>query len=111
MSAVGAGAWPTPIGNGVRSVTQQRLPAITSNSHQMRRTDQPSLPQWIQNAYESLETAYASDTDELSREAVTEILLTETKQIETDADATYALNRLLERGWLYEVDGQLRKTD
>jgi len=77
----------------------------------MRRTDQPSLPQWIQNAYESLETAYASDTDELSREAVTEILLTETKQIETDADATYALNRLLERGWLYEVNGQLRKTD
>ncbi len=77
----------------------------------MRRTDQPSLPQWIQNAYELLETAYASDTDELSMEAVHGVLLTEAEQIETDADATYVLDRLLERGWLYEVDGQLRKTD
>jgi predicted DCC family thiol-disulfide oxidoreductase YuxK len=77
----------------------------------MRRTDQPSLPHWIQNAYESLETAYASDTDELSREAVHEHLLTEAEQIETDADATYVLDRLLERGWLYEVNGHLRKTD
>ena len=76
----------------------------------MRRIDQPSLPQWIQNAYKSLETAYASDTDELSKEAAHELLLTETEQIETDADATDVLNRLLERGWLYEVDGQLRKT-
>jgi hypothetical protein len=77
----------------------------------MRRTDQPSLPQWIQNAYESLETAYASDTDELSRESAHEFLLTEAGQIETDEEANYVLDRLLERGWLYEVDGQLRKTD
>ena len=76
----------------------------------MRHTDQPSLPQWIQNAYQSLETAYTSDTDELSREAAHQLLLTEAEQIETDEEATYVLNRLLERGWLYEVDGQLRKT-
>ena len=77
----------------------------------MRPTDQPSLPQWILNAYESLETTYASDTEELSREAVHEVLLTEAEQIETEEEATYVLDRLLERGWLYEVDGQLRKTD
>ena len=77
----------------------------------MRPTDQPSLPQWILNAYESLEATYASDTDELSREAVHEVLLTEAEQIETEEEATYVLDRLLERGWLYEVDGQLRKTD
>jgi len=77
----------------------------------MRRTDQPSRPQWIQNAYESLETTYASDTEELSREAVHEVLLTEANHIETEDEATYVLDRLLERGWLYEVDGQLRKTD
>ncbi len=110
MNAVGAGAWSTPIGTGVRSVTQRKSPAITFSLQQMRRTDQPSLPQWIQNAYESLETAYASDADELSREAAHELLLTEAEQIETDADAIYVLDRLLERGWLYEVDGQLRKT-
>lgn len=77
----------------------------------MRRTNQPSLPEWIQNAYESLEPAYTSDTDELSRETAHELLLTEAEQIETKEEATYVLNRLLERGWLYEVDGQLRKTD
>ncbi len=77
----------------------------------MRRTDQLSLPQWIQNAYESLETTYASDTEELSREAVHEVFLTEANHIETEEEAIYVLNRLLERGWLYEVDGQLRKTD
>ena len=110
MSAVGADAWSTPIGNGVRSVTQQRLPAITSSLQPMRHIDQPSLPQWIQNAYESLETAYASGTDELSVEAAHELLLTEAEQIETDEEATYVLDRLLERGWLYEVDGRLRKT-
>jgi len=77
----------------------------------MRYTDQPSLPAWIQTAYETLETAYTSETDELSREAAHELLLTEAEQIETDADATYVLDRLLDRGWLYEVNGQLRKTD
>jgi hypothetical protein len=76
----------------------------------MRHIDQPSLPQWIQNAYESLEAAYSSGTDELSVEAAHELLLTEAEQVETDEEATYVVDRLLERGWLYEVDGQLRKT-
>ena len=56
------------------------------------------------------ETAYSAETGELSREAAHEFLLTEAEQIESDADATYVLDRLLDRGWLYEVEGQLRKT-
>ena len=111
MSAAGAGAGSVPIRIGVRSVTQQKSPAITFSSQRMRYTDQPSLPAWVQAAYETLETAYTSETDELSREAAHELLLDEDGQIETDADATYVLDRLLDRGWLYEVNGQLRKTD
>lgn len=77
----------------------------------MRNPDQPSLPEWIQNAYETLETAYTSHADELSRTAANEFLLDEAEPIETDGDAEYVLDRLLDRGWLYEVDGQLRITE
>lgn len=77
----------------------------------MRNPDQPSLPEWIQNAYKTLETAYTSNADELSRTAAHEFLLEEAEPVETEGDAEYVLDRLLDRGWLYEVDGQLRKTE
>ncbi len=77
----------------------------------MRHTGQPSLPDWIQTAYSTLEKAYTSGTDELSRAAAHELLLAEAEYVEDGGDATYVLDRLLERGWLYEVDGQLRKTE
>ena len=111
MSAAGVGPGSEPSRIGVQSVTQQKSPAINCSSQRMRDTDQPSLPAWIQTAYETLETAYTAETDELSREAAHEFLITETEQIETDEDATYVIDRLLDRGWLYEVDGQLRKTE
>ena len=77
----------------------------------MKDTGQPPLPEWVQAAYETLETAYTADTNELSRTAAHDLLIDEAKQIETDGDAKYVLDRLLNRGWLYEVNGQLRKTD
>lgn len=111
MSAVGAGAGSEPLRIAVRSVTQQRSPAINSSSQPMRYTGQPSLPEWIQNAYETLETAYTSETDELSRDTAHELLLAKAEHVEDDRDAAHVLDRLLDRGWLYEVNGQLRKTD
>ena len=77
----------------------------------MRNPGQPSLPDWVQNAYTTLETAYDTDTDELQRESAHGFLLDEADHIEDDGDAAYVLDRLLDRGWLYEVDGQLRKTE
>jgi hypothetical protein len=77
----------------------------------MRHPSEPSLPEWVQTAYETLETAYTADTDELPRDTAHEFLLAEAEHIEDGGDATYVLDRLLERGWLYEVDGQLRKTE
>jgi hypothetical protein len=50
-------------------------------------------------------------TAELPRETAHEPLLADAEHIEDSGDATYVLDRLLERGWLYEVNGQLRKTD
>ena len=76
----------------------------------MRYNDQPSLPAWIQAAYETLETAYTAETDELSKEEAHELLLAEAEHIEDDGDAAHVLDRLLDRGWLYEVNGKLRKT-
>jgi IS5 family transposase len=77
----------------------------------MKDTGQPPLPEWVQAAYEALESAYTADTDELSRTAAHELLLDGAEQVETDGDAEYVLDRLLDRGWLYEVNGQLRKTE
>jgi hypothetical protein len=39
------------------------------------------------------------------------MLLAEDENIEEEADAVYAIDRLLDRGWLYEVNDQLRKTE
>lgn len=77
----------------------------------MRNPGQPSLPKWIRNAYETLETAYSSDTDKLSRTEDHELLLDKAEHIEDDGDAAYVLDRLLDRGWLYEVNDQLHKTE
>jgi hypothetical protein len=39
------------------------------------------------------------------------MLLAEGGNIKEEADAVYAIDRLLDRGWLYEVNDQLRKTE
>jgi len=77
----------------------------------MGHTGQPPLPDWIQSAYQTLERAYATGTDELSKSEAHEFLLAESEDIEEQADAVYVVDRLLDRGWLYEVDDQLRKTE
>ncbi len=77
----------------------------------MRHIDEPSLPKWIREAYETLESQYMSENSDLSRTDAEEMLLDEDENIEEEADAVYAINRLLDRGWLYEVNDQLRKTE
>jgi len=77
----------------------------------MKHTGQPPLPDWIQSAYQTLERAYATGSDELSKREAHEFLLAESEDIKEHTDAVYVVDRLLDRGWLYEVDGQLRKTE
>lgn len=73
--------------------------------------DAPDLPSWITTAYESLEPHFATHPDGIPRADAHEILRADAEVIEEDADATYALDRLLDRGWLYEVNGAVRKTE
>lgn len=76
----------------------------------MRYTDRPRLPDWIKDAYDTLDSEFSSGAQEFSHTEAQELLLSKNGHIEDDADAVYVIDRLLDRGWLYEVDGRLRKT-
>lgn len=77
----------------------------------MWNPDRNPLPDWIQDAYEVLEPAFEDTDTGLSRDEAEELLLETAAVIDEPGDSVHALDRLLERGWLYEVDGELRKTD
>jgi hypothetical protein len=69
------------------------------------------MPEWIQRAYEILVSHTAETTDGIPRARAEELLVAHEDFSEDAADAEYAIDRLLSRGWLYEVDGELRITD
>jgi hypothetical protein len=64
----------------------------------------------VQDAYDDLAPHFDAAT-ELSRDQARELLVAESDAVDGPAEADVVLDRLLERGWLYEVDGMLRKTD
>jgi hypothetical protein len=70
----------------------------------MYRDDRPPLSDWILDAYRTLASRINAREGGLSTDRAMEILITE----ETDqADAEYALQRLLDRGYLYQAEGEL----
>jgi len=69
------------------------------------------LPDWIQEAYEILVSRPDVCHDGISHEGAQELLLANETFPDEPADAEYAIERLLNSGWLYEVDGELRITD
>ena len=77
----------------------------------MWTSEQASLPAWIQDAYDDLAPHFEDSSEGIPREQARELLVTESDAVDKPADADYALDRLLERGWLYDVDRSLRKTD
>lgn len=78
----------------------------------------PPLPKWITDAYTVLATYITdSNTDgsqdqiaEINRERAVDVLCTSNKLALEPADAEHAIKRLLERGYLYQVDTDLRVT-
>jgi hypothetical protein len=71
------------------------------------------LPEWIETSYETLEPHICNRDEGLSPEQVADLLL---EEIGDDlalepADAEYAIQRLLERGYLYKVEGVLFVTE
>ena len=74
--------------------------------------DEPrTLPDWIERAYEILVSQAAAFDDGIPRDRASELLVSHDEFSEGPADAEYAIERLLDRGWLYDVDGHLRITD
>ncbi|WP_277543307.1 hypothetical protein [Haloarcula laminariae] len=76
-----------------------------------RRDPRPPLPDWVQAAFETLEPHLEEADAGIPRADAHGRLLADCDSIENDTDASRALQRLLERGWLYEVDDIIRKTE
>lgn len=70
----------------------------------MFRDDRPPLPNWILDAYRQLATQIQSRDGGLPTEEAETILTT--AEID-ESDAEYALGRLLDRGYLYQVEDEL----
>lgn len=70
-----------------------------------------SLPSWVEDGYEILVAHIDDPHQDVSRERAHELLLANPDFEDEPADAEYAVKRLLERGWLYEVDEKLRVTE
>lgn len=70
-----------------------------------------SLPDWIEDAYQILVSGTPDQQTELSHDQAQDLLLTHEDFPDEPADTEYAIERLVNSGWLYEVDGELRITD
>jgi len=77
----------------------------------MRTNESRSLPDWIEDAYEILVPEIEEREDGISQEQAYDRLLAHDSFPSKPADAEYAIERLLDSGWFYEVDGSLRVTD
>lgn len=72
------------------------------------------LPDWILECYDQLRTHVCDlETDgvqAIDREEAIDVLVSDGGDSLEPDDAKYALDRLLERGYFYEVDTELRVT-
>lgn len=70
-----------------------------------------SLPGWIEDAYEILVSQTANRHEGFSHERAHKLLLAHEEFPDEPADVQYAIEHLLNYGWLYEVEDELRITD
>lgn len=76
----------------------------------------PPLPEWILEAYDILTTHASTVEDDCNTQAITrenavDVLLTTDDLALESEDTDYVLRRLLDRGYFYEVDDELRVTE
>lgn len=78
----------------------------------MWKEDQPSLPRWIEDVYQTIEQHLWENTEQnsVTRQQATQ-LITESNPDLVESDIDHALDYLNNHGWLYEVDGQLFVTE
>jgi len=72
---------------------------------------QPPLPNWIQSVYHVLRESVVTSSDGIRYEDALTRLEEEVDDSEQGTDIEFALKRLLDRGYLYEVDDKLRITE
>jgi len=70
-----------------------------------------SLPDWIEDAYQILVSEMPDQQTPLSHDQAQDLLLAAEAFPDEPAATEYAIERLLDSGWLYAVDGELRITD
>ncbi|WP_317175839.1 hypothetical protein [Halomontanus rarus] len=76
----------------------------------------PPLPEWILEAYDILVTHATDVEDDCNTQAITrdnaiDVLLTTDELTLEPEDTDYVLRRLLDRGYFYEVNDELRVTE
>lgn len=72
-----------------------------------------SLPDWVERGYEILSTEISEGDHDggLPRESARNELVDHDDFTDDPNDADYAIDQLLNSGWLYEVSGKLRVTE
>ena len=71
------------------------------------------IPDWIEEAYEVFVSHAADfgDGEGVPRDRAHELLVAHGEFTDEPADAKYAIERLIQSGWLYVVDDDVRITD
>ena len=78
----------------------------------MWNNDQPPLPRWVEDAYQSIECYLWEHTDQQSvTHTQATQLIAEANPDFSDTDIEHALELLRNRGWLYAVDDRLFMTE
>jgi DNA polymerase III alpha subunit (gram-positive type) len=78
----------------------------------MWKKNQPSLPRWIEDAYQPIERYLLENSEQKSvtRQQATQ-LIGESNPDLVSSDIDHALDYLLNNGWLYKVDDRLFVTE
>ena len=77
----------------------------------MWENDRQPLPDWIEDAYRILLGHIDDPREGIERERAHNVLIHAQEFPDQPGDAEYAISRLLNRGYFYEVDGDLRVTE
>ena len=91
-----------------------QITQVTTLWYSMRDTDRPPLPEWIEDVYSWLETHIQTDSDQesLDRHQAIELAIDAHPEHDLNSnDLEYAFGRLINRGYLYEVDNSLYITE
>jgi len=77
----------------------------------MWQNDRRPLPEWIEDGYQILLGHIDDPREGINREQAYDVLIHAETFPDEPADAEYAIERLLNRGYFYEVDDYLRVTE